>query len=485
MIVRTSHLGPTRESRLYRRSVSLRAADVRFLLPEEPQRILLLGRAGRLSDEFLALGIPVAQEIPDRLGDGTTAIICGPKHLRAAVRCPAASVVVRGTPSLLVRPPDGWTASAYLAASGPAGPRLMALSVPRVTGYLLRDWAPAGTPAERIRAWLLAGPLGTTAATVTVLTRGADASVPYVIRAAADQSGLPLPEAWFFQLGGDTDLSRLVAHCFAPGESRPSWVVKFHRNPTIEPALGPVAEEGARTAMSRLDGSLARHAVTERSTARVGSLRLVVEDEAKGRDLAGLLGRGHGQQLPVVAHEAVAWAARLGSSSLQHPLKEREIAWSDSVLDDPAAARLRSRIVGVPGCIAHSDLASLNVVTDGRDFRVIDWETFQPRTVPLMDVVYLATDILVTRFGPSDPSERVSWALKLWRGELAQSEQCFRWLADATSGLELTDDQAAGLVVVSWLMQSDGSSQYGYLGQIGRAWMADPRLGPDWAGPGS
>jgi hypothetical protein len=156
------------------------------------------------------------------------------------------------------------------------------------------------------------------------------------------------------------------------------------------------------------------------------------------------------------------------------------------------AAALASRIGALPAVVAHNDLGTVNVVTDGRDFSIIDWEDARLAGLPMTDAVCFVTDLLATMHGPRGAQARAQWCCALWRGDLAQSPFAFRWMRAAAAAAGLSDDAAGALVVVSWLraahssrdreyLASGGEPSLGYYrGAVAELWLADPRLGVHW-----
>ena len=71
----------------------------------------------------------------------------------------------------------------------------------------------------------------------------------------------------------------------------------------------------------------------------------------------------------------------------------------------------------VPAVLQHNDVGSWNVVVDGDDFTVLDWEDCVRHGLPLWILLYFLADSAAHIDGITDPSERGPHFERLFLGE--------------------------------------------------------------------
>jgi len=205
--------------------------------------------------------------------------------------------------------------------------------------------------------------------------------------------------SWLLLTGGPRTISKPVGLVFAEPDSRPRLAVKYSRVPEAGPKLQREA-----------DGLRATHALRPGGVPGVPRLlfnrerdgvRAVGETAVVGQLLYLRLRRDNYGEL---ALRATDWLAHLAGRAEPQP----PATWWDrlvgSVLDgfeamfggvvDPrAVARTRSILRGLgplPLVIEQRDFSPWNVlVCPSGDLAVLDWESSEPRGLPLLDLLYL------------------------------------------------------------------------------------------------
>ena len=145
--------------------------------------------------------------------------------------------------------------------------------------------------------------------------------------------------------------------------------------------------------------------------------------------------------------------------------------------------------------LSHDDLGCWNVVTDGKDWTVLDWEGARAAGLPLADLLYLLTDALGQRDGARSDDERLSHALRLHRGELPASALLFALVREHALALRIPIAAVPTLALACWLWHGRGTEQrlataraagieivvpLPPAAQLGRAWLLDPELRSTW-----
>lgn len=474
--------------------MTLRAADLRFVLPHPVRTATVLPSApSALAEGLRSAGVDVAPA-PVR----ADLVVAGSGDVRAALDVPASSYLLFGrarvpvrvavTTPLLVRgaaeaptmvvPTKPSTALAYhLGAMRGSASRAGGLRS-RAAATLVRQGIPLGRLLPRTSV-------------VTLLTRSRDGPPAPALIAAARDLGVPPGVAWLLALGRGDDLQRLVFHLL--DGARPAWVLKAGRVPG---AGASFARDEAGLGLVRVaGGTVAEHAPSHLGGLEVAGLRASVETAAPGGPLLGLL-RHEPQEL---VDRVADWVVRVGVQTATPPaaLDAERTRLRHDVLPrwahagaDPA---LLDRLPPVPGVLAHHDLGSWNVVTDGHSFVAVDWESARAETMPLWDLVYFLGDALVRMDGPAPPDQQLARCLDLFRGRSPRSASLFGWIRTAVARLDLPPESVGVLTTLCWLhhglsastradsLGDAAAAPIGHLARMAEPWLADPALGPTWS----
>jgi Phosphotransferase enzyme family len=375
----------------------------------------------------------------------------------------------------------------YIEQRGPNGPQMLIDINPLVRQYVATVMSRPTARIGKLRNRLIASRLGSFLGTIQVGHETADAVIPWPLRAAADAIGLEYPAAWLVQLRSGDDGQRMVFHAFGPGESQPTWVLKMSRLPG-----GPARSTVERNALDALQ----RYgpAVTDRATVVLGELQLngaqaSVERAAPGTTMSAWISTEGMSAVPMI-HSVLAWIDALAAvpgephdDGTVEQLRQDTLVWYN-------AEDLAPRLIGLPSVVAHNDVGTWNILTDGRQFTVVDWEGANPAGWPMWDGAYFLTDALAELCGPSDHALRPRWACDLWAGGLEQSPWVLDWLKRSAISLGIERSRLSAAIVAGWLHHGrsrgrraaifGGDAGGGWLGDIAAEWLRDPRLGLQW-----
>ena len=230
-------------------------------------------------------------------------------------------------------------------------------------------------------------------ALATLVIEGAQPRlVPAMVR-AAEALGVPADAQWVLALGRGDDLQRSVFHLLHNGQRR--WVLKFGRVP------GAAASFDSRRGGPRLGAIRRWH--DRRSRTNSSGLSSGRRTQRLGRD---------GRARPAIAgaaREATAAAADRSHRRLGPPDESDHGGPGGGLAAGAPPARagrvarlaclgapadLVERLPAVPAVLQHNDLGTWNVVTDGRAFMAVDWESARPDGMPLWDLCYFLADAL-------------------------------------------------------------------------------------------
>ena len=481
--------------------MSLRSADLRFVVPHEVSTAIVLGsrrsaRLGRLRAGLVEAGVHVVDGLrrnqPVDLVvaggyDGRAVDLPGRAHLLlGAPAFPSAKLRGRDRLGLLVRG-DVATADTVLpvSSSRPLAHHLTNLRPQRGRRAQLRDIALTHLgrgPVPLVR--LLPG----TSRISLVGPVGSDLR-PGLLR-AAESLGIEAGCSWVLDLGSGDELQRAVFHVLRP--SQEGWVVKFSRVTGYD---RPFLRDETGLSLARTAGPRTRAHVPEHlGRLQYGGLTASVETAGAGGQLLHLL-----PDRPVLVLEAIAsWVIGMGAESRQAPqLLDRERVRLRQVLaaagpSTGAPADLVDRVPAVPAVLQHNDLGSWNILSDGQGFTVVDWESAQPTGLPLWDMLYFAADVLARLDGPAEPSVLVQRTLQICAGESPRSEVLFRWLSAAAHALHVPTAAIGPLAALCWLHHAQSATRrnaalsgaspapLGHLALLAPAWLAHPALGAGW-----
>ena len=459
---------------------------MRFLLPIEPRHIRLRGAAAVLEDAFRELRIETVTSRSHGGVDRTPVdAVFGESADFIATDFETASAII----SIDGRAPElpiGWERRDYLRAGPPDRPTLFIDTSRRVRTYVARRWSRPTSRRARLRNRAIASPAFRFASKLTVA--GTAPLIPYPLQVAATAAKLPATGTCFLQLGSGDDLQRVVMQAFDPTRPQPTWVTKFSR---VSGAPDRSDREFRVLAHLRDSGpNVEQHLPRLLAQFPLHDSQAIVESAAPGTVLTAHLRAAGSNNARAMYEAALQWAIDLSVTTKQVRTNEVDGELSQ-LLEEWGGSGIRSRLTEVPQCVAHNDLGTWNIQTDGRTFTVVDWESASIAGLPIGDVAYLVSDALAVLYGPEDDDERAQWCCQLWRGDLDVSQVAFEWLARAANALGISVDAASALVTVSWLRHglsqerratflSGKEANEGYLGKVSSYWMNDSKLGFDW-----
>lgn len=464
---------------------SRRAADTRFLLPFAPKTAVLLGTRSGDAASWQACGIDV---LAADSGTPVDVVVTDSKSLPTALQLDARALIIhskRRRGSVLVD--ADWRVERYLQMTGSDGPIIIATPTRDVLRYLAVEWSPPTTLVQTVARLGLRSVTATRSHNLTIATR--EAGSPHALAAGCAAAGLAQPDGFFMFFGSGNDRQRPVAFAFPAAGRDPEWLVKWSRTDN-EPERGR-HERHVRAAVARYP-DLNEHVPRDLGRLTFAGSPASVETVAPGVSLDGLWQRGDVERALAVGERVLKWLCDLAQASAAPGSDARAFVVEDADALGVDATRLIDAIVDVPRVVAHNDLGTVNVLTDGSRFTVIDWEDGLIEGLPVVDVAYFVTTLLAMIHAPSEPRERARWCCALWRGELPESQFAFRWLRRAADGLGLDGVQTGALVTMSWLqgahsagdrehLQTERTPHLGYYrGFVTQYWLDDDRLGLGW-----
>jgi hypothetical protein len=273
----------------------------------------------------------------------------------------------------------------FLASRGESGPRLQ-----RARAAVART------------AWRAAHRVGALRPVCTVAVRPGGDTAPWLTRFVADcpTPGLSAPSSWMLKTGGRRAINKVVALGFREGEREPAIVVKVARLRDAEDALGSemtnlralhsACPGGVDGAPRLLKGSKAGDSVAVAESFEGGIPLMADLRPETHRSFAlavtdWLVDLARATRTPVPD-----WRTRL----VEEPL----VAFAQrygAVIENGALKETRDRLSllrGVAGAFEQRDCAPWNILrrADG-GIVVLDWESAEPRGLPVLDLVYYLT----------------------------------------------------------------------------------------------
>ncbi len=487
--------------------MTLRGADLRFVLPHHVETATLLARSGDMRIDPLrrgleAAGVRVHLGWPhDRAHDHSELVIAAAQDAGRALQIPARSHLLLGRVSAsLLRQNRRWGVPLLIRGAVARPVTVVPISPPDALRYYLGRMSSPPRLAGRLRNRALIGVSHTpvsperlmpASALATVVTRSTQPLlVPAMVRAAHDL-GVSPDAQWVLALGRGDDLQRATFHLLAEGQRR--WVLKFAR---VAGAADSFARDKAGLDLVRsVAGAAAAHAPMHLGCLEVAGHTGSVETAAPGRPLLELLGK---RPLPLI-DQIAAWVLRLSRTTAapaaalqpERLRLEREVLPAWRRLGAPAD--LVERLPDLSAVLQHNDLGTWNVVTDGRAFMAIDWESARPAGLPLWDLCYFLADALPRLEGSADRETYLHRTLRLYAGHSPYSPLLFRWVRAAVRSLQIPPGAVGPLVTLCWLhhgLSSDArthalgdsaAAPLGHLALLGHHWLAEPALGPSWS----
>jgi hypothetical protein len=482
--------------------MSMQRVDPRFALPVPIANAVVFGALDSWIDGFTEAGVPVSKFLS---ADAHPQLVVAPAELAADAISTGAEMVIlegRGGGRRLRR--AGFQTQTLLPIPSIDCPRhLVRPDHPHAALYAVEHWSnPTGLRRRlrnKVAKFLLArGRFPDFLPSFTLGVR--DEGSPFLL-GPAESLGIPPDSEWFMTLGGFDGLSRGVFHVFAPGEAKPSWVVKFARLPGYTEPFDS-DERGARLAAAAGD-AVARRVPAILGRIEAQGLHASVERAAEGFRLTDLLERGIPRDEKLGVIEAIAgWVLELGTATARNsntlePERDRVVRevlphWSEYGV----SAALVEQVAKVPSVLQHANLGPWNVIArDADHFFVIDWESARAGGFPLWDLMLFLTDALRTMDGALTRDLKDRYMVELFRGEQDSSEIFFRWLRKAVDALEIPAS-AVGPVLTLGLLDRGATvasrraerAAKG-IGEVwgettgerwARLWLKESGLGPGW-----
>ncbi len=477
--------------------MSLGRVDSRFALPFPPRDAVVLGAVDGWADGLQRAGIDV---LP-RPRAGVDLVVARRESVRDALALTPKAVVIQGEAGKRLRG-TAFSSRRLMARPNRQEPALfLPLDQPRPCRYAIDAWSVADTEWKRARRAVarLVVPTGLRGLPQIVTVASSVSGPPYLIAAAADH-GVPPDAGWVLTLGAGDDLSRNVFHLFPPQSPVPAWVLKFARVPRYREPFD--RDERGLAAVARAAGIVAARAPRLLARFSAGGIEASIETAAVGKRLRESLVEPGGRNRKRELIESISsWIVDLGAATRRPPEAAREelARISRLVLPRYAAFGVRPefvrRLTTVPGVLQHNDLGSWNIVVDGDEFVVLDWESAREIGLPLWDTIYFLADALALLDGAADGRTRHEHTTRLFRGELASSTLLFQLVGRSVRALGIPADAVGPLVALCWMHHAqspveraerltryaDATPQRAHGTELNAvAWLSDPALGTEW-----
>lgn len=469
------------------------AGDFRFLLPSIPKVVAIAG--SRLDRRRLEVaGVRLAD--PGDPAVDTAVAAAEEAEAAAAVGAPQVALFRTGPNHRRVRIP-GYDATSWFAlgsgdhADGYASPRHQAAA-----RYAVGVWR---RPSNAAKARILRVALRTGIAlpgreVITVGVRPGAVSGRTDLLGAA---GLPAHATggWFLATPGVEPTSRVAGFVFDEDGRRPWAVLKVLRIPDVD---APFVEDARGLGLVRgLTADVAAHVPQVLARGRWDGHHASIETAAVGRPLSELLRdtEVHEEERVASTVAVAEWAIALAAASVRKadpaaPTRRR--LGDDLATAAPdAGPQLLAGVADAPAVVTHGDLGTWNVMTDGSDFTVLDWEAADEQGLPLADLAYFLSDALALVGGARTVPERVDAMVALFAGRHSRSALLFGLLRRAADAVGIGHDVAGRLVTLSWLhhavlpeaRRAAGGSLRWPAELVAERWRADPDLGLCWRLP--
>jgi len=481
--------------------MSLHRIDPRFALPHPVVRAVVLGELEEWRAGLVSAGVEVAGAASGEPPD----VVVSPAPLAAEARATGArSVIVEGSREHRFGD-DGYRTARLLLRPTRQRPTLaLPLDQPGPMSYALERWSVVDRrwKAARVhgaRALLSRGLFPSWGSPlVTIATR--DSGPPALVAAAAEV-GMPRDVEWFLTFGQGDALSRNAFQLFRPASPRPDWILKFarvagysERFDNDERGLGLARAAG---------GAVAARAPRLVGRFELGGLQASVETAAPGRRLRDLLQTPGERTAKLRLVDRIGeWILELGRLTKASPdatAGERrrlrlEVVPSWSELG--VSPDLVDAVPPLPAVTQHNDLGTWNVVADGDEFVIVDWENVREHALPLWDLLYFLADVLVLLDGSGRPEELPARIARLFAGDAPSSPILFAWTRRAVDAAAIPADAVGAIATLCWLSHSHSFAAHNAdldaftpeeprrihgIEGIAEAWMSHPALGPSWS----
>lgn len=480
-------------------AVSLHRVDPRFVLQHPVRRAVVLDDLDEWRSGLQSAGIEVSDGKDGRPPDLAVSTV---RLAAEAQRTNARSIIVEGTGKRPFRHRSYEARRILLRPSRERPTLALALEQPAPVAYALENWSVVDRRWKRARARAartLAGRglfPGWASPMITVATRSTG---PPDLVAAARALGVPGDVTWFLTFGQGDALSRNAFQLFRPDSQRPDWVLKFARVAGYSTRFDD--DERGLTLAHAAGGGVGAHVPRLVGRFDVDGIHASVETAARGRRLRDVLTTPGDR---AAKHELIQgigdWILELGRLT-QAPPRALE----------PELERLRREIVpsysaavgqavldglpALPAVVQHNDLGPWNVVADGADFMVVDWENARPAAFPLWDLFYFLGYAFVLLDGGADPEQMPGQIARLFAGEASSSRALFALVRRAVAASAVPPEAIGAIATLCWLSHSlstrshnrdiaafapgEAPRLHGFEG-VARAWLEHPALGPSW-----
>lgn len=484
--------------------MSLHRIDPRFVLPHPVRRAVVLGELDEWRAGLASAGVDVCDA-----SSGPADLVVSPGRLaQDAARADARSSIVEGSRGRAFSG-NGHRVSRVVLRPTRERPTLaLSLDHPAASAYALERWSVVDRPWKNLRmraarALVQRGHFPSWGSpVVTVATRGAGA--PALIE-GAHELGVPRDAGWFLTFGQGDALSRNAFQLFRAGADQPDWVLKFARVPGYSKRFDD-DERGLRLAIGA-GTEIGAHVPRTVGRLEVDGLHASLETAAAGRRLRDVLLTPGDREGKLRLVERIAdWILELGSLTRTSP--EATEAELDRLRTDVAPywrdlgiePTLVDDLPPLAAVVQHNDLGTWNVVTDDREFAVVDWENARPRALPLWDLLYFLADALVlldlSGADDADPIRVPERMARLFAGEAPASRRLFALVRRGVETSTIPYDAVGPLATLCWLSHSRSAGDHNVdidtltptepprlhgLEGMARAWMSHPALGPGWS----
>jgi hypothetical protein len=393
----------------------------------------------------------------------------------------------------------GLAVTTYLSLPSSAEPLLLLpVQMPGASAYALMNLTfPAGR-VRRLRRQavrtLLHSRVFPPVGPAVAVGHGADRRP--VLVAAAAEFGVPRDVEFFVRGGVGDRLSRGVFFLFAGGSSTPSWVLKFARVEGYAAQFD--ADERGLAIAERIGAGSDGHAPRLLGRFEAAGRHASLETAAVGRSLGPLLRSvGLTGETRSAVERVAEWIAAkdirsaVDSSELEAE-RVRLAKLARERTDVPFGAEVVAPLGRVPGVVLHDDLGCWNVVIQGPEFVVLDWESARAHGLPLWDLWYFVADAAAT--ADRVPREcREEHLAALFRGEHELSPLLFRLTRRVVEALQIEADVVGTVATLCWLHHSQSRvtrardlQRHGFDAEPAfhwpkpERWLADPALGLEW-----
>ncbi len=451
---------------------------------------------------LISAGVDVAEAASGREPPD---VVVSPAPLAGEARATGArSVIVEGSHERTLRHAPYRTSRFLLRPTRQRPTLAVPLDQPAPGSYALERWSVVDRrwKATRMRAARVLVSRGLfprwASPMVTVATREPG---PPMLVAAAAEVGVPGDVTWFLTFGQGDALSRNAFQLFRPASHQPEWILKFARVAGYSERFDN-DERGLELARAA-GGVVAAHAPRLVGRFDVGGLHASVETAAPGRRLRDLLLMPGDPAAKLRLVELIAgWILELGRLTRTAPEQtgaERQRLRLD-VVPSWGVLGVRPELVDtvppLPAVVQHNDLGTWNIVTDERDFVVVDWENVREGALPLWDLLYFLADALVLLDGSARPEQVPARIARLFAGEAPSSPLLFAWVRRAVDAAAVPPDAVGAIATLCWLSHShsfgahnadlaafaprEPPRTHGIEG-IAASWMRHAALGPSWS----